>query len=71
MKFNNYNLKPLFSKGVIDHKVAEIAKKISAQFENKDPIFIGVLNGSFIFLADLLRKITIDCEMDFIKLHSY
>ena len=71
MKVSNYNLKPLFSKDVIDLKVAEIAKKISSQFENKDPIFIGVLNGSFIFLADLLRKITIDCEMDFIKLHSY
>jgi hypoxanthine phosphoribosyltransferase len=35
------------------------------------PIFIGVLNGSFIFFADLIREITIDCEMDFIKLSSY
>ena len=71
MNINNYNLKLLFSKDVIDHKVMEIAKKISDKFEKKDPIFIGVLNGSFIFLADLLRKITIDCEMDFIKLRSY
>tara|TARA_B100000686_G_scaffold144086_1_gene151593 strand:+ start:14303 stop:14839 length:537 start_codon:yes stop_codon:yes gene_type:complete len=68
---SNYNLKLLFSKDIIDEKVTEIADKISKNFMGKDPIFIGVLNGSFIFLADLIRKITIDCEMDFIKLHSY
>jgi hypoxanthine phosphoribosyltransferase len=71
MVINKHNLTLLFSKDVIDQKVAEIAKDISDQFEKKDPIFIGVLNGSFIFLADLLRKVTIDCEMDFIILHSY
>ena len=71
MIINKHDLTLLFSQDVIDQKVAEIAKDISDQFEKKDPIFIGVLNGSFIFLADLLRKVTIDCEMDFIKLHSY
>ena len=71
MVINKHNLTLLFSKDVIDQKVAEIAKDISDQFEKKDPIFIGVLNGIFIFLADLLRKVTIDCEMDFIKLSSY
>jgi len=71
MEINNYTLTPLFSKDIIDKKISEIAKKISEQFEKKNPIFIGVLNGSFIFLADLIRKINIECEMDFIKLHSY
>ena len=45
--------------------------KISAQYSNSNPIFIGVLNGSFIFMADLLRSVTIDCEVDFIKVRSY
>jgi hypoxanthine phosphoribosyltransferase len=35
------------------------------------PVFIGILNGSFIFFADLIREITIDCEVDFLKLSSY
>ena len=48
-----------------------MGKKISAQYSNSNPIFIGVLNGSFIFMADLLRSVTIDCEVDFIKIRSY
>jgi hypoxanthine phosphoribosyltransferase len=40
-------------------------------FKNKIPIFIGVLNGAFIFMSDLIKKISIDCEIDFFKLSSY
>jgi hypoxanthine phosphoribosyltransferase len=48
-----------------------MGKEISGKYTDKDPIFIGVLNGSFMFMADLLRSISIDCEMDFIKVRSY
>jgi len=61
----------LISPEEIDKRVSELGKEISQKFSDKDPIFIGVLNGSFMFLADLLRKIDIDCEMDFIKVRSY
>ena len=55
----------------IQARIKELAVKINFDFKEKVPIFIGVLNGSFIFLADLIRHITIDCEIDFFKLSSY
>lgn len=61
----------LISPEEIEKRVTDLGQEISEKFDGKDPIFIGVLNGSFMFLADLLRKINIDCEMDFIKVRSY
>lgn len=55
----------------IQKRIAEIAREIDKDFADKSPILIGVLNGAFIFLADLFRYVTIDCEVDFIKLSSY
>ena len=52
-------------------RVKELAAEISHHYSDKVPIFIGVLNGCFIFLADLLRELSIECEVDFIKLSSY
>lgn len=40
-------------------------------YDDKNPIFIGILNGSFIFIADLVRELGIDMEIDFLKLSSY
>jgi hypoxanthine phosphoribosyltransferase len=61
----------LISPEKIQKRVLELGKEISEKYTDKDPIFIGVLNGSFMFMADLLRSISIDCEMDFIKVRSY
>ena len=61
----------LFSKDDIKKRVSEIGQAVSNEFKGKDPIFIGVLNGSFMFMADLLRSLNIDSEMDFIKIRSY
>jgi hypoxanthine phosphoribosyltransferase len=55
----------------ISRRVSEIASLISAEYAGKNPLFIGVLNGAVIFLADLIRQITIDCELTFIKVASY
>ena len=48
-----------------------IANKINKDFKNKKPIFISVLNGSFLFTADLIKKVNIECEISFIKISSY
>ena len=66
-----YNLVPIYTQEQIRDRVKELGVELSNKFQDEIPIFIGVLNGSFIFLADLLRELTIDCEMDFIKLSSY
>jgi len=52
-------------------KVDEIAQRISADYENRDLVLVGVLNGAFIFLSDLIRKLTIPCSVDFVGTSSY
>jgi len=66
-----YEISTLISEQDIQSRIKEIAFALSTKFNDEIPILIGVLNGSFIFLSDLMRKMTIDCEMDFIKLSSY
>jgi len=55
----------------IQKRIQQLGNKISKDYEGRVPVFIGVLNGSVIFFADLLRSVTIDCEIDFLKLSSY
>jgi len=55
----------------IKARVRQLAQQISKDYKGTVPVFIGILNGSFIFFADLIREVTIDCEMDFLKLSSY
>ena len=55
----------------INTRVAELGAEISTAYAGKKPLFIGVLNGSFVFAADLFRHITVDAEISFIKLASY
>jgi hypoxanthine phosphoribosyltransferase len=55
----------------IQKKIKGLARKISGDYKGKVPIFIGVLNGSFIFISDLVRNMKVDLEIDFLKLSSY
>lgn len=65
------NYKLLISDKQIAEKLVELGQRITADFRGKKPILIGVLNGGFIFLADLIRHIHIDLEIDFIRISSY
>lgn len=51
--------------------VKKVADRISKDMEGKNPLLLAVLNGSFVFAADLMRMITIPCEISFVKLASY
>ena len=55
----------------IGSMVKRIAFEISKDYDGKNPLFLSVLNGSFVFAADLLRNMTIPCQISFIKLSSY
>jgi len=55
----------------IQSRVAEMGQQISADYADTTPILVSVLNGAFMFTADLMRAIHTDCEIDFIKLSSY
>jgi len=64
-------MRELISADQIAHRVQEMGAEISRKYEGRVPIFVGILNGSFIFMADLLREVSIECEVDFIKMSSY
>ena len=61
----------LISEEEIEAKVSEVGRKITENFRDKDPIFVGVLKGCFIFMADLMRHVDIKCSMDFMAVSSY
>jgi len=55
----------------LQQRVRELGRQITRDFEGKKPILIGILNGAFMFMSDLLREIDLECEVDFLKLSSY
>lgn len=59
------------SEDEIKKRVKELGKQISKDMEGKNPLFLAILNGSFIFAADLYREITVPSEITFVKLASY
>ena len=66
---NNYE--EYISENKIQLRLKEMGAEIENTYKNEKPILIGVLNGGFIFLADLIRYINSDCEIDFIRISSY
>jgi hypoxanthine phosphoribosyltransferase len=63
--------KPYISAQRIAEAVKLLADSINTELKNDFPVFLAVLNGSFMFAADLFKEITIPCELSFIKLSSY
>lgn len=61
----------LFTEEQISKKVSLLANQINRDYETLQPVLIGVLKGVFIFLADLMRKIEIDCDVDFLAISNY
>jgi hypoxanthine phosphoribosyltransferase len=64
-------LQPRFSEEEIRDAVRRLAARISADYGDKRPLLVGVLKGSFVFLADLVRELTIPFEIDFVRARSY
>ena len=61
----------LFSEEQLATRVAQLGRQISADYRGKTPLFVGILRGSILFYADLMKQISIDCNMDFMCLSSY
>ena len=62
---------PFIREAVIQKEVARVANEINRDLAGKHPLFVSVLNGSFMFTADLLKHIALPCEVSFVKLASY
>jgi hypoxanthine phosphoribosyltransferase len=65
------SFKPFISEEDIQVAIKNVAQKINEDYKSKTPIFLGVLNGSFMFMGDLMKSITLDCYTSFVKMASY
>ncbi len=61
----------LLSEEQIQQKVTELAKQLSEEYADKDPIFVGVLKGVVMFFADVVKRVTVPCQIDFMWISSY
>jgi hypoxanthine phosphoribosyltransferase len=62
---------PYLNEAAIQEKITELALQLNKDYAGKRPLFLSVLNGAFLFTADLFKQITIEAEVSFIKLASY
>ena len=71
IKVHDKEFVPYINPQEIAEQVSRVASEINRDYEGKKPLFIAILNGAFIFAADLLKEITVEAEICFIKLASY
>jgi hypoxanthine phosphoribosyltransferase len=71
MKIKDKTFKILISEEDLQTRITAISKAINKDYKDKNPLFIGILNGSFMFVADVFKNITLQSEISFIKLASY
>ena len=61
----------MFSEEDLKKRIHELGEQISRDYEGKSPVFVGILKGCFIFMADLMRQVTVRCTVDFMAVSSY
>lgn len=71
IKLHDKHFKPFISQAEVQAAVKKVADKIAEDYKDETPIFVGVLNGSFMFVADFLKEYQHPCEVSFVKLSSY
>ena len=72
IKLHDRKFRIMIPAAKIDEAVTAVAQRINADYADKDtPLFVGVLNGSFMFMSDLIKKIEFNSELSFVKLASY
>lgn len=71
IKIHDKVFESYISEKEIQDSILEVAQKINKKYRGKKPVFLGVLNGSFLFAADLIKAIDFDCEVSFVKVASY
>jgi hypoxanthine phosphoribosyltransferase len=71
MKIKDLTFKQYINKSAIQQKVRDLANQINADYAGRSPIFLPILNGSFIFAGDLMKQIELQCRVSFVKVSSY
>jgi hypoxanthine phosphoribosyltransferase len=71
IQIHNKDFEIMLENDMISKRTRLIGIQLNVDYENRCPVFIGVLNGSFLFMADLLKEVDIACEVGFIRVASY
>ncbi len=71
IRLHDLHFKPFIKEALIQKAVSTLVAQVSADFPDETPVFIGILNGSFMFVADFVRQYPKNCEVSFVKLASY
>jgi len=71
IKIHDKHFAPFIKFEEIDRAVSQIADRMNKELHDKNPLFIAILNGSFMFASDLFHKLNFPCEITFVKLASY
>ena len=71
IKLHDKTFRVLIPAEEIDNAVTRVAEQLNERYEGRTPIFLGVLSGSFLFLADLVRKVNFENQLAFVKISSY
>jgi hypoxanthine phosphoribosyltransferase len=71
IQIHDKHFEVFIAKNVIEERITELATKISEDYEGKRPIFLAILNGSFMFAAELMKSISVVCEITFLRVSSY
>ncbi len=71
MEVNGKNFKPLIAQEEIESKIKFLARRISEDYKDLDPVILGVLNGSYMFFAELTKSLSFETQIGFIRYQSY
>lgn len=71
IKLHDLEFEPYLSANELEETIAELAQQIHKDYKDKTPVFVGVLNGSFMFLSDLVKHYPGPCEIQFVRFKSY
>ena len=71
LKLHDLFFEPFISADRIRDRVREMGQELKQQYQGRNPVFLAILNGAFVFAADLVRACDFDCEVTFVKLSSY
>lgn len=71
MQLHDLKFSPFISETEINSAIDKVADEINAEYKDKTPVFLGILNGAFLFASELIKRFEGDCEVSFVKLSSY
>jgi hypoxanthine phosphoribosyltransferase len=71
VRLHDLDFVPLISEAIVQERVRVLGSQVSHQYAGKNPLFVSVLSGAFIFAADLMREFEGNCEVNFVKISSY